>query len=72
MYAWIWRRLPGNVAAKLVGALLLVAAVVVVLFLVVFPWAGPKLPFSHVTVDPPTSRHTSVPASPPAVPPRMT
>jgi hypothetical protein len=72
MYAWIWRRLPGNIATKLVGALVLLVAVVAVLFLVVFPWVGPKLPFSHVTVDPPTSRHTSVPAAPSPVPLRMT
>jgi hypothetical protein len=72
MYVWIWRRLPGNAAAKLAAVLLLVLAVVVVLFLVVFPWVGPKLPFSHVTVDPPTSRHTSVPTSPSSVPLRMT
>jgi hypothetical protein len=66
MYAWIWRKLPGGVAAKLIGTVVLVVAVVVVLFLVVFPWVGPKLPFNHVTVDPPTPTHTSVPATPSA------
>jgi hypothetical protein len=36
------------------------------LFLVVFPWAGPKLPFNHVTVNGPT---TPTPTSTaPAVP----
>jgi len=50
MYAWIWRRLPGGIAAKTLGAILLVAAVVALLFLVAFPWIGPKLPFSHPTV----------------------
>jgi hypothetical protein len=63
MYVWIWRKLPGGVAAKLVGALLVVVAVVVVLFLVVFPWAGPKLPFNHVTVDTPAPTHTSAPTT---------
>lgn len=71
MYTWIWRKLPGGVAAKLAGALLLLVAVVAVLFLVVFPWVGPKLPFSHVTVDRPTPTHRSTPASPTAVPFRM-
>jgi hypothetical protein len=55
MYVWIWRRLPGGVAAKLVGSLLLLVAVVAVLLLVVFPWVSPRLPFNHVTVSPPTS-----------------
>ncbi|HWA66392.1 MAG TPA: hypothetical protein VG899_08495 [Mycobacteriales bacterium] len=57
MYGWIWRKLPGGVPAKLLGALLLVAAVVVVLFLVVFPWVSPKLPFNHVTVDTTSTPH---------------
>lgn len=55
MYTWIWRRLPGGLAGKLVGSLVLVVAAVMVLFLVVFPWIGPKLPFNHVTVDTPTA-----------------
>ena len=50
MYAWIWRRLPGGIAAKTLSAIVLVAGLVVFLFLVVFPWLGPKLPFSHQTV----------------------
>jgi hypothetical protein len=63
MYLWIWRRLPGGVPGKLVGSLVLLAAFVVVLFLVVFPFAGPKLPFNHVTIDTPTPTHTAVPTS---------
>jgi hypothetical protein len=54
MYSWIWRTLPGGLAGKLVGSLVLVVAVVAVLMLVVFPWVGPKLPFDHVTVNTPT------------------
>jgi hypothetical protein len=61
MYTWIWRRLPGGLAAKLAGAAVLVVAVVAVLFLVVFPWVSPRLPFNHVTVDPPTPTHTPAP-----------
>ncbi len=49
MYSWIWRHLPGPPAARLVQALLLVAAVIAVLMLVVFPWAEPRLPFNSVT-----------------------
>lgn len=67
VYTWIWRRLPGGFPGKLLGSLVLVAAVVLVLFLWVFPWAGPKLPINHVTVDGPgpTPRQTS---TGPAVP----
>jgi hypothetical protein len=64
MYGWIWRRLPGGLAGKIAGSLVLIAAAVVVLFLVVFPWIGPKLPFNHVTVDRPTPTHSSAPAAP--------
>jgi hypothetical protein len=66
MYAWIWRKLPGGVAGKITGSAVLIAAAVLVLFLWVFPWAGPKLPFNHVTVDgQPTPQPTS---TAPAVP----
>ena len=50
MYAWIWRKLPFGLAGKLSGALLLVAAVGVLLWYVVFPWATPLLPFDDVQV----------------------
>lgn len=49
MYSWIWRHLPGPRAVRLIEALLLVAAVVAVLMLVVFPWLEPRLPFNAVT-----------------------
>ena len=51
MYAWIWRRLPGPLPVRLVIALALVAAVVLLLFTTVFPWAETSLPFLDVTVD---------------------
>jgi uncharacterized membrane protein YjfL (UPF0719 family) len=51
VYAWIWHHLPGPPAVRAVVALLLVAAVVVVLFLWVFPWVESYLPFTDVTVD---------------------
>ncbi|QWF80407.1 hypothetical protein [Amycolatopsis sp. CA-230715] len=50
MYAWIWRHLPGPVAAKAVLALVLVAAVVALLMFVIFPWVEPMLPFNDVSV----------------------
>lgn len=51
MYSWIWRHLPGSPAVRLVQALMLVAVVVTLLFLVVFPWVEPRLPFNAVTTD---------------------
>ena len=51
MYTWIWRKLPGGLPGKLVGSAVLVLAVVALLFLVVFPWAEPRLPFNDVTVN---------------------
>ena len=50
MYGWIWRHLPGPVAVKVLTALVLIAAVVALLMLVVFPWLEPKLPFNDVSV----------------------
>lgn len=51
MYALIWRLLPGPFAVKLLQALVLLAAVLAVLFFVVFPWAEPRLPFNDVTTN---------------------
>jgi len=51
VYTWIWRKLPGGLPAKLIGSTVLVLAVVALLFLVVFPWIEPRLPFNDVTVN---------------------
>jgi hypothetical protein len=51
MYAWIWRRLPGPTGARVALALLLLASVLVVLVVVVFPAVEPLLPFDDVAVD---------------------
>ncbi|MFC5751762.1 hypothetical protein [Actinomadura rugatobispora] len=51
MYAWIWHRLPGARPVKIVEAVLLAAAVLALLWFVVFPLLGPLLPFDDVTVD---------------------
>ena len=55
MYGWLWRRLPDPPVLRWVLVVLLVAAVVVLLFGVVFPWVEPRLPFNDVTLDPSTS-----------------
>ena len=39
MYAWIWRKLPGNLYAKLTQAIVLAVAVGALLWYVIFPWA---------------------------------
>jgi len=51
VYAWMWRKLPGPWPVKALEALLAFAAVVLLLFTVVFPWLEPRLPFNDVTVD---------------------
>jgi hypothetical protein len=51
VYAWLWHRLPGPTPVRLLGAVLLFALVVVVLFGWVFPWLEPRLPFTDVTVE---------------------
>ena len=44
MYSWIWRRLPGGHAAKVVGAVLIAGAVAALLWFVVFPLVDQNLP----------------------------
>ena len=51
VYGWIWRKLPGGLPGKLVGSTVLILAVVALLFLVVFPWVEPRLPWNDVTVN---------------------
>jgi hypothetical protein len=50
VYGWIWRHLPGGLTAKLAGTVVLLFGALALLFLVVFPWAEPRLPFNQVTV----------------------
>ncbi|MGH3811153.1 MAG: hypothetical protein ACRDUV_01695 [Pseudonocardiaceae bacterium] len=49
MYSWIWRHLPGSRAVRVLQVMMLVASVVTLLLLVVFPWVEPRLPFNEVT-----------------------
>ena len=51
MYGWLWRTFPGGLAGKLLCSLLTLAAVLALLFVVVFPWVEQLLPFQDVTVD---------------------
>ena len=50
MYAWLWRKLPGGTARKLLGAVVLVAVAGVVLWYVVFPWIEPRVSLDLTTV----------------------
>lgn len=50
MYAWIWRKLPGQLWSKLSISFVLLAAIGSLLWYVVFPWATPLLPFDDVQV----------------------
>jgi hypothetical protein len=67
VYVWIWHKLPGNVAAKLGGSLGLLLAALALLFLFVFPFVEPRLPFNNVNVDQPAPA-TSTIISPSATP----
>jgi hypothetical protein len=72
MYGWLWRHLPGGFLLKSLSSLVLLAGALALLFFVVFPYAEPRLPFSHVTVDTQTPTPSPVPSSPSATPPRPT
>ncbi|MCI4012012.1 hypothetical protein [Brevibacterium sp. ZH18] len=50
MYGLIWRLLPGNWVVKLILALILIAAVVLLLMQYVFPVVAPYMPFNNATV----------------------
>lgn len=60
MYGWIWRKLPLGVPGKIIGSLLLIAAVGAALWYWVFPAVDPLLPFNDVQVGDPSN---SAPAS---------
>ncbi|MFI6602913.1 hypothetical protein ACIBHX_42250 [Nonomuraea sp. NPDC050536] len=50
MYAWLWRKLPGNLGIKLLLTAVLVAVAVAVLWYAVFPLLEPAVPLDEVTV----------------------
>ncbi|MCQ6289358.1 hypothetical protein NPM19_33065, partial [Bacillus cereus] len=51
LYAWLFRHLPRPLAVRILLAVLLIAAVVVVLFGWVFPAIAPLLPVDEGVVD---------------------
>lgn len=51
MYAWMWRRLPGPLAVRLLTVLVVLLGVVALLMLVVFPAVDQLLPFNDVSVN---------------------
>ncbi len=46
MYGWVWRKLPGPAAVRALEMLVGAAAIVLLLFTVVFPAAQRWLPFN--------------------------
>lgn len=58
MYGWIWGHLPGPLLARLAQSALLLGAVLLALFLWVFPWVESQLPYSDVTVPGPSATAT--------------
>lgn len=51
MYTWIWQRLPGPLAVRLLTGLVVLLGVVALLMLVVFPAVDHLLPFNDVSVN---------------------
>jgi hypothetical protein len=51
MYGFVWRHLPGPTIVRVLLALVLVAAVIAVLFVWVFPALAPIMPFNNGTVN---------------------
>ena len=50
MFEWIWRHLPGSAPVRWLLVVVIVLETVAFLFLVVFPWLTPRLPFTDVTI----------------------
>ena len=71
MYVWLWRRLPGPWIVRALEATVLLAAVLALLFLVVFPWVEPRLPFTDVTVEDSTTNEQPVDGVPSGVVPQQ-
>ena len=70
MYVWLWRRLPGPWIVRALEATVLLAAVLALLFLVVFPWVEPRLPFTDVTVEDSTTNEQPADSVPSGVVPQ--
>jgi hypothetical protein len=57
MYSYLWRKLPFGLPGKLTGSIVLLSAIGVLLWYVVFPWATPLLPFDDVQVGSTTGQN---------------
>jgi hypothetical protein len=55
LYAALWRALPGPTVVRALLALVLLAGVVAICFLWLFPRIAPLMPFNDNTVDPQTA-----------------
>jgi hypothetical protein len=50
MYSWIWRHLPGSVAARTAQVVLLIVLIGLLLWLVAYPWAAVRVPIDQAGV----------------------
>ena len=50
MYSWIWNRLPGGYAARTAQIFVLLIAVLLLLWYVIYPWASLHLPFDQAAL----------------------
>jgi hypothetical protein len=48
VYSWIWQKLPGGLAGKLIGSVALSVGVIALLWYIVFPAVRPLMPWSNV------------------------
>ena len=51
MYVYLWRALPGRRPVKIILLVVLLAALVLVLMEVVFPWVSGRMHYTDVTVQ---------------------
>ncbi|WP_424535219.1 hypothetical protein ACOZ38_34440 [Sphaerisporangium viridialbum] len=51
IFPWIWARLPGGRLGKALSLAVLIGALVLLLWFVLFPLVDALLPFDDVTVD---------------------
>ncbi|MBG6184961.1 hypothetical protein IWX65_002939 [Arthrobacter sp. CAN_A214] len=57
MYGWIFRQLPGPLWIRILTSVLMIAAVVAVLFQVVFPWFSDTIDLANPTIGAPYVPH---------------
>ncbi|WP_159449692.1 hypothetical protein [Demequina sp. NBRC 110057] len=48
---WLWSRIPGPTALKILLLIVVIAAVVMVLFEWVFPWISTVIPIQDPTIE---------------------